>query len=246
MTTDTPSVSPALQPLIGFGDLKVWSVLVTILGDLAAEDGATVSGPALSALTARMAIRPEALRVALHRLRKDGWVQSQKFGRISLYALTAQGLRETQAVQARVYAASRPKVPSWFLVALPPDTTAPPHGLPLGHNFWLMDRPPTEHPGALVAEVMPGAFPEWVLDAGMPPPLQRVYTAWLATLMALPPAPSDPLDRLAMRILALHHWRRIVLKHSALAAAIQPPTWAGAECRQRMAQLLADLPRQSL
>ena len=38
---------------------------------------------------AEMDIRPEAVRVALHRLRNDGWISSEMCGRTGLHALTA-------------------------------------------------------------------------------------------------------------------------------------------------------------
>ena len=56
------------------GTPRVWSLIVTIFGDLARESGMSLSGTALSRMTARVDVRAEATRVALHRLRRDGWI----------------------------------------------------------------------------------------------------------------------------------------------------------------------------
>lgn len=103
--TETPQYQ-LRDDLIALGDLKVWSVLVTIVGDQTREPGGFLPGPALSRITTSLTIRPEAHRVALHRLRKDGWITVTNDGRISLYALTDYGRVETKSVQGRGYAAT--------------------------------------------------------------------------------------------------------------------------------------------
>ena len=51
---------PVVAARLNCGALKTWSVIVTILGDLAAAPGARVPGPVLSALTEGMGLKPEA------------------------------------------------------------------------------------------------------------------------------------------------------------------------------------------
>ena len=50
--------------------LKLWSVLVTCLGDVSRSGTADVAGLTLSALIERMGLQPQAMRVALHRLKR--------------------------------------------------------------------------------------------------------------------------------------------------------------------------------
>lgn len=254
MTDKTVPPHDVLAPLLAYGDLKVWSVLVTILGDLSAQKGASISGPSLSALTTRMGIRPEALRVALHRLRKDGWIRSEKSGRISHYGLSDHGRAETLRVQDRVYAAQRPRPERWHLAMLPANATQTPEQpcIPLGRNAFLMPAlrasPPQVQQNTLLADVTSDKLPDWVQEAALPAQSLHSYQTWLETLGRLPKNPETlaPLDQLALRILALHHWRRIVLRHNDLVDAVMPVDWVGAACRARMVTLLASLPRQTL
>lgn len=55
---------------------RVCSLLVTFFGELAQATPNMVSVITLNNLTRLLGIRSEAMRVALHRLRKDGWTES--------------------------------------------------------------------------------------------------------------------------------------------------------------------------
>ena len=48
---------------------RVWSLIVTVFGDLAQRNGDEIAGPVLGEILAPVGVRPEAMRVALHRLR---------------------------------------------------------------------------------------------------------------------------------------------------------------------------------
>jgi len=48
---------------------RVWSLVVTIFGDLAQGTGDTLSMQTLARITEPLGVKPEALRVALHRLK---------------------------------------------------------------------------------------------------------------------------------------------------------------------------------
>jgi phenylacetic acid degradation operon negative regulatory protein len=85
----------AITALTGLGPIRVWSVLVTVFGDLAHET--SLDGSTLSAIMAEIGIKPEASRVALYRLRSDGWVRSEKTGRTSRYNLTDKGAHDSAA-----------------------------------------------------------------------------------------------------------------------------------------------------
>ena len=81
--TLTDPLHDALAQLRDSSDLRVWSVIVTLMGDLTVmgtpgADASGVSGQALGKVMAALGIRPEATRVALHRLRKDGWIESTR------------------------------------------------------------------------------------------------------------------------------------------------------------------------
>ena len=97
----TDAYAQALRSLGDLGPMRVWSLLVTVFGDLAPDR--PLNGPTLSAIMGEIGIKPEASRVALHRLRSDGWIASAKKGRTSLHALTAKGQSDSDAARQRIY-----------------------------------------------------------------------------------------------------------------------------------------------
>jgi len=88
--------------------MKLWSVIVTILGDLLPEGDADVSGLVLSALIERMGLQPQAMRVALHRLKRDGWIESRKDGRVGYYRLSDMGRAQAAEVSEAIYGGAVP------------------------------------------------------------------------------------------------------------------------------------------
>lgn len=107
---------PVIAAFSGLGGQRVWSLMVSLFGDLAQGEGDAIDGPVLSTIMTALDVRPEASRVALHRLRNDGWLQSHKVGRISQHSLTAQGRAESAAASPRIYAAPPELTEPWQMV----------------------------------------------------------------------------------------------------------------------------------
>jgi phenylacetic acid degradation operon negative regulatory protein len=103
-------------PLRALGGQRVWSLMISLFGDLAQGEGDRIDGPVLSAIMASLQIKPEAARVALHRLRNDGWITSAKSGRIRQHSLTAKGRAESAIASPRIYAAPDAIPDQWQLV----------------------------------------------------------------------------------------------------------------------------------
>ena len=93
-----------LANLASLGEMRAWSVIITIFGDAVAPRGGSVASITLQTILEKYSIKPEAMRVALHRLVKDGWIERQKTGRQSFYALSAKGRAEFLAATRRIYA----------------------------------------------------------------------------------------------------------------------------------------------
>ena len=67
-------MTPSVAHILGGDPPRVWSFIVTSFGDLTREDDRYISSRTLNRLTAEIGVKPEATRVALHRLRKrTGW-----------------------------------------------------------------------------------------------------------------------------------------------------------------------------
>ncbi|PHQ71844.1 MAG: hypothetical protein COB93_02170 [Sneathiella sp.] len=239
--------SSLIEHLINYGELKVWSVLVTILGDLAPRAGMYIPGPALAALTGRIGIKPQALRVAIHRLRKEGWIEGTKIGRVSHYALSEMGRLETERVEPEVYGSVAPERKQPYLLVIPPRSTdkMPPNAIKLSRDLYLSDHIPPSIDGLLTISGENRQWPDWVQEAVLPPQLAEQHEALTKLLSAdhEDPADLEPFDRIALRILILHNWRRLVLRRSPLAPLFWDKEWIGTQCQYHVTRWLTALSR---
>ena len=250
-------LSQAVGILTAGGEFRVWSVIVSIFGDLAREPGDEISGALLSALTERLGIRPEAVRVALHRLRKDGWITTRKHGRSGHYQLSPDARETSRKARQRIYADENRKADRWHLLILPP---MPQSERQEREKPWLASGYAPLVPGVLLgaggAPADSGNFtiegevteiPAWVKSANAPAELVAGYAGLETSLQAIAtPLPDAPLEIAALRVLVIHQWRRLLLRHPALPDRFYPPEWREAACRQLVAGFLQGLPRPSL
>lgn len=241
-----------IRDLAGFlganGALKLWSVLVTCLGDLSQSGTAEVSGLALSALVDRIGLQPQAMRVALHRLKRDGWTESRRDGRVGFHRLTDSALVQTRAVAARIYG---PGVAgeAWHLAGMPlnvsdgldllPDTLS---AVPISRSFAVICGPLRDVPDDwLITEPTDRRLPDWVREVLAEAACETGFKALEAALARLGSAPADPLDRFALRVLVLHGWRRLVLRSNPAAEAALGAERAEVSCRAQVHGLLSAL-----
>ena len=96
------------------------SLVVTIFGDAIAPRGGAVWLGGLIRVLAPFGVNDRLARTSMFRLTEDGWFESRRQGRRSLYALTAQGLRRFAHASRRVYRAPDTSWDgTWTLVLFP-------------------------------------------------------------------------------------------------------------------------------
>lgn len=242
--------SQLVDDLHGFGGGRVWSLMVSLFGDLAQHKGAGIDGPVLSALMAEMRVKPEAVRVALHRLRNDGWIVSEKTGRTRRHSLTPTSRKESIAASARIYAAPGEGPSGWRMVMLEsPDRTTPEKMakrgfVPIQPRLYIGSdaAKPPKHALLLVGRTVP----DWLRDQLAPTLSAGDYDTLFQILSRTGPRLDietlDPLHYAVLRCLIVHNWRRLVLRHPALPAAVLPRNWAGYRCHLLVHDLLTRLP----
>ncbi|CUH39015.1 Transcriptional repressor PaaX [Jannaschia seosinensis] len=221
-----------IQLLTGGQVPRVWSVLVTIFGDLATAPGRRLSGAELRALVAPMGIRPEALRVALHRLRGDGWLEAERQGRETSHALTPRALAESRMAARRIYAAEASK--SLFLVLAEPGTALHNDVTPVTAQIGLACRGGTER-------IPLDHVPNWIRAKICPPEQVAAMADLLQRMRAVDPACTP--DPVALRIVLVHEWRRAILRLPDLPDRAFAAAWPGAAARGVFHELLTELPR---
>lgn len=245
-------ISTALADL---GGQRVWSLMVTVFGDLAQDRGSAIDGPVLSAIMAGMNIRPEAVRVALHRLRNDGWIVSAKTGRTSRHSLTALGRAQSEDASARIYAAPDHGSLEWHLAVFedgfnPSRSEMRSLGFaPLMPRVYIGGKSARAPEGALL--LRGAAVPDWLRQQVAPEDLARDYSALHRVLAqadanAIDPVALTPLQIAVLRCLIVHNWRRLVLKHPDLPPGLYPACWDGTRCHALVHRLLSRFPRPRL
>ncbi len=250
---DSTAFDTARTALTDLGSAKVWSLIVSVMGDMAAAPGAAISGACLAEILAPVGVRPEALRVALHRLRKDGWIHSDKRGRTSHHSLTTSGLAQTRAAAPRIYAPAPVYDGPWHLFwANPEHAGSPPAGaIKLGRGVYLGQGAKPAAEGFLCLSGAQPKVPDWLCDQLGPEPLVQGYEdlarALQTVAQSLGAQPDLSLPQTAcLRMLIVHYWRRNLLKHPDLPAAFFPPNWQENTCRQQVVALLGLLPKPAL
>jgi len=234
-----------IQNLHANGRLRVWSLIVTILGDVAQPHCGVISMADLLAITGHMNIEAGTVRTALSRLAKEGWAVSKKTGRTSSYAFGVKGQKMFVPASDRIYASVRvDKMDDWVLAILPPsrakerklmqEVLADAYAFQNTAGFALWPKnnaPDAEFLGNLECLCFNGNLqnvPAWV-KAELAPPEAEIATQTFienyTSLRELPPS-LPALDALVARILMLHDWRRLVLRYPALPSDLQPDQWS--------------------
>lgn len=225
-------LDPVITALHAESRLRVWSLVITVFGDCVQHRGGAISTARLGRLLGRIGVEPGALRTALSRLGRDGWVDSARAGRLSHYRLSPSGLARFTEATSRIYAPPRQvPVAAWALSSEGTPQTA----LALG-GLWLT---PAETPQAappafrLVGRLtdLTPAMRDSLISAAHAAALQRL----MADLDHLERMSGDPLTHAAARILLIHRWRRIVLRYPDLPPEVLPAALAGHDPRARVA-----------
>lgn len=263
---DTPDTwfEKSLELLTYNRNQMVWSILVTIFGDLARQPGDRISGALMTRLTEPMGIKPEAMRVALHRLRNDGWITSERQGRTSRYGLTPHGLTESDAASPRIYAETGPdRAEPWHLLLGEPGpaaqrSAADKHWRARGYvsvapaaYLGRGKAPKGGIEGFFVMEGEPAQVPDWLCQKIGTKDLDEAYRALETALDAALPLLRkahhiSPIEAAILRVVIVHNWRRALLAHPDLPEPFFPDDWRGFSCRSKVMAALSALPRPAL
>ena len=247
----TETLSSLTAELRALGGQRVWSLMVSLFGDLAREEGAQIEGPILSAIMAEMQIKPEAARVALHRLRNDGWITSQKQGRISRHSLTSEGLRLSAEAAPRIYAKPDDVDTAWQLVLtedIGSDLEEAGFTRITSRVFLgASDKPTPDHAIAFKGTTAPEWLKKQIAPAHLAAGYSRLFNALTQLNKALPDRTAlTPMEVAVLRCLIVHNWRRLILKHPQLPSALVANDWPGQHCHVIVSDLLQRFPRPAL
>lgn len=263
------AVAALVERLHARPPLRVWSLIVTVFGDVVAPRGGEVWAGTLADLLGLLRIDAPAVRAALSRLARDGWLDRHRDGRLSHYALSARGRAAFGPALARVYRRRPPGAPPHLSLLVLPDG-AERSGLreealksgygALGPGVLVAtsDSPPLAALGAapgaaedagvlrLDASLAEGSPRELVARAFDLDPLAARYRAFLADFAPLAEAlargaPLADDQAIVARTLLIHAYRRLILRDPGLPSDWLPPDWPGEAARALTARLYAGL-----
>ena len=237
------------------GRLRVWSIAITIFGDAIVPRGGEISLVALQEVMGRMRIEPNAVRTAISRLAKDGWILRRKCGRQSYYRLAPEGMESFEHATRKIYSASAPEWSGRFegLIVSRGDARvserklrelersgygSPSTGLYLRPVTGFEDKKVVEGLSRFTTDdlqipnLQMFARDVWKLDV-----LENSYEEFLKRYSHLFESwhaqnTLSPLESLVARVLLIHDWRRLVLKDPWLPQAFLPESWIGHRARE--------------
>lgn len=233
MRTAPTEIRDLVQHLHAEGRLRVWSVIVTIMGEIAQPNGGEISMAALLEICTALDIEPQAVRTAMSRLSKNGLVVGKRVGRTAYYQFSVQGLVEYQVAESVIYAAPQ-KIDDWTFAfaadgvsvnAVQQQFEANPP-LVLGGRCYVW---PTDvwaqisHSKAsdlMIFDARPRDMPIWARGTILPvlnSETCRMISAGCRTLTGFELKPNQAVFA---RVLLIHFWRRLVLRYPYIEAPI--------------------------
>ena len=256
MSKTPAALSDLIRHLHAQGRLRVWSVIVTILGEIAQPEGGEISMASLLEICAALDIEPQAVRTAMSRLSKDGLVAGKREGRTAHYQFSPQGLAEYSKAAAVIYAAPKSLVDWIFAFAADgadmaelQTTFASNPPLVLGGRccVWPAESMPhvLAHCNAdfMVFDCQPLALSNWAKASVLPALNVQTCQRISACCQDLTDGEMTADQARVARVLLIHFWRRLVLRYPTVQAPI--PEWPLAQVQQEIAGLYPHLLRMS-
>jgi len=237
---------------------RTWSIIISLYGDAIVPRGGSVGMATVQQFCAHLGISDGVVRTAMSRLAADGWLTRQRVGRLSFYALSDRGHATFRDAATHIYTQQPARWHGAYdLVivqapgdrdALRADMAAAGFGA-FGPDMWLAPAgqpTPARLPAHLILSLSGDDASQRALAArvwpiaGMATAYERFLTAFrpLHTAVTAGRTLSD-LDALAVRVLLVHEYRRIVLRDPILPAEILPTAWPGAAARRLCAEVYA-------
>lgn len=187
-----------------------------------------------------------AIRVALHRLRKDDWIISRRHGRRSVHVLSEMGRTLSSEASPRIYDAASDPRPAWLVLADPrhPVVTIGVDPVSIGPGRWIAAERPDDE-AVFCARLEAGReLPSWITEKICPHEMAMefgVFAGRLAELQSMITEPDalSPLRTATLRVLIVHGWRKLILKAPTLRDHVFPDGWEGESCRSHVTGLLS-------
>ena len=215
----------------------------------------------LIAVTGSLGLSEHLVRTACNRLAKEGWLQSHRRGRRSYYRFSDYGARQYRRAAYRIYAPRKPEWDGYWTILFTRGLDAPRRGQLERQLGWLgfgRAGPDTlvragfgeDHLGGArgTRHRSPGVprgkrRPGQTGNGTLPPGLGRGCAECRVRAVRRPlrPLANEPVaapgTAFQLRLMLIHHYRRIVLTDPELPSELLPGDWLGNRARDVTAEL---------
>lgn len=241
------------------------AALFDLYGDHLRSRGGRASVAALVRLLAPLDIAPPAVRTAVSRMVRQGWLTPARLPQGPGYEVTPRCVRRLDETALRIYRVGTITwTGRWHIVVVGPVRERPRRErlradlaflgyAPLSETTWIGPRPSPELGAILAGEGVRADRFDAVLDGDPRALVARTwdldgigsaYEEWLSRAVdligALPEDAAD--DRVfATRSRLLHGWRNFLFRDPGLPADLLPPGWPGEKARAYFEQEAARL-----
>lgn len=237
------------------GEMHARSALFDLYGDHLRARGGRAPVAALVRLLAPLGVQPPAVRTAVSRMVRQGWLEPVRIDGQPGYAITARARRRLDDAAARIYRTGNGSWDRhWHLVVLRevPNRRRREQlaaqlaflgWAPLSDGAWVGLRHDGEVDTVLEAEGLLAdrfrapvdsdavgfASRVWRLDS-----LETSYDAWLTDAHRLVEKADDPDDEqaFAIRSTLVHEWRKFLFRDPGLPPELLPDNWTGARAAE--------------
>ncbi len=241
------------------------AALFDLYGDHLRSRGGRASVAALVRLLAPLEIAAPAVRTAVSRMVRQGWLAPVRLPRGPGYEATPKCVRRLDEAALRIYRAGTITWSGrWHLIVVEPVRERPRRErlraslsflgyAPLSETTWVGPRPSPELDTLIAGEGVHAERFDAVLDGDARALVARTwdleaigaaYEEWLARAMELLGALPDDADddrMFATRSRLVHGWRNFLFRDPGLPADLLPPGWPGEKARAYFEQEAARL-----
>ena len=237
----------SIESLVGLEKIKVWSLIVSLFGDLDKSGSQSLSGKQINSILSHIGIKPEATRVALHRLKNENWIETSRVGRETHYRMSRKAALQTSEVYNAVYGTSV-KYPDGWCLNLSQEND---HPIKAGHvsifrNVFLV--PVTaggSNPKNLAIKLDGNDFPDWFEEKIASLEVREIACKLTNAVFTIDQEMDvySSLDRMAVRLLVLHSWRKMALRDNIWCHIWLFQDGSLAQCQRIVPQFLDKMPK---
>jgi phenylacetic acid degradation operon negative regulatory protein len=259
---NTPSPSEALKLLLNRQDrLRLWSVIVTIIGEVAQTIGGEITINEMIDICGLMDIEPQAVRTAMSRLTREGWVDQRPEDESILYRFSNKGLSGFNAANPVVFGYPKESDLDWCVGILPVleeekkaliEDLAVANPIIMNNQIalWQRKREKQISDQTLFAmtrfDTLPLEWPDSLWEDVVPSPQLKLINQLIAIVENASKTKLVAEDALVIRVLLNHFWRRLVLWHPPIVAPFDEELWPMPKLQRILAETYHDLVEKSL